>query len=315
MSIWATMPISAKNAEMITKATGESIEYGSMFAPANHVRILDADILLCRDKEINKALLPAMKNLKWIFNLGAGVDRLPFSTLKERGIRVANAPNISNDAMSDYAVGAMMMFSCNFMEMIQCQRKHFWKPYVYTKTLKGQTVLIVGAGKIGKSIASKAKFLGMTVLGIRRTKQQDYDFDYVGGTDEIRSLCSKADFVISTLPATDKTARYFDKTVFASMKQTAVFINISRGTVVCIQDLIDSLDSGVIRGAVLDAFENEPLPKDSPLWEAKNIVITPHSSGRTEGFVDTALEVFVENYRSYTQNGVLLNEINLDKGY
>jgi len=309
------MPITAKNAEMITRATRESIEYGSMFDSTNHAKILEADILLCRDKEINKALLPAMKNLKWLFNVGAGVDRLPFSTLKEHGIRVANAPNISNDAMSDYAIGAMMMFSCNFIEMIRCQHEHFWKPYVYTQTLKGQTVLIVGAGKIGKSIALKAKAFGMGVLGIRWHKQQDSDFDYVGGADEIYSLCGKADFIISTLPATDKTVGFFDNTVFASMKKTAVFINISRGKVVCVQDLIDSLDNGVIKGAVVDTFEKEPLPKDDPLWDAKNIVITPHSSGRIEGFVDKALEVFIDNYRAYMQNGVLLNEINLDKGY
>lgn len=315
MNICATLPISKESLDLILLKTGQEVKIGSMFDQSMRDIFKSAEILICRDKEININLLPEMKKLKWVYNIGVGVDRLPFETFIKQGIRVTNAANLSNDAMSDYVIGAMMLFSCNFLDMIHCQENHYWKPYVYTKTLSNQTVLIVGAGKIGTSVARKTKFLGMNVFGICNNKYEDSNYDYLGSINELKLLCRNADFVVSILPLTPQTEGLFDSSVFLSMKRTSVFINISRGKLVNTNALIDSLNNGLIRGAVIDTFANEPLNKDDPLWDATNIVITPHSAGRIEGFVDKAIIQFIDNYNLYISNGKLLNEIDLEKRY
>lgn len=273
------------------------------------------EILICRDRDLTESLLGNLQNVKWIFIVSTGVDKLPFDYLQEREIQIVNSPNVSDEAMSDYTIGAMMLYSCKFKELLQCQQKSFWKPYAMTDPLQGKNLLIVGAGKIGQRIADKAKVFGMKILGICRQPKEINNFDVVKGVESLKGLCQEADYVVCTLPLTGETAKIFNEDVFRQMKENAVFINISRGGLVNTGDLCRCLKEKVIAGAVLDVFEKEPLSVDSELWELDNLVITPHSSGRIENYLEEAMKIFTKNLYEYIESGKLINTIDLRKGY
>lgn len=272
-------------------------------------------ILICRDRDVTTDVLDLFHSLEWIFIVSDGIDRLPFAELERRRIRVANTPNLSNESISDYVIGAMMTFSCGFWQLMQYQMECRWKPYAMTKPLKDQTVLIAGTGKIGQEIARKAQTFSMHVYGISKSRKDIKYFERIEGLESLEVLCSKADYVVCTLPLTKETQYLFDRKVFSCMRETAVFINVSRGGLVVEEDLADCLVKKQITGAVLDVFAVEPLPQDSPLWSIENLVVTPHSSGRVENFLGKALDIFCENLAAYCRDKTLISEIDLQKGY
>lgn len=281
----------------------------------NMLDLNKAEILICRDRDLKPELLEALEGIKWIFIVSTGVDKLPFALLKEMNVQVVNSPNVSDEAMSDYTIGAMMLYSCKFKDLLQYQQEKFWKPYAMTEPLSGKNLLIAGAGRIGQRIAAKAKAFGMNIYGICREAKELNGFTDVRGMDSLKDLCHIADYVVCTLPLTTETKGIFNEEVFRQMKQDTVFINISRGGLVDTNGLIGCLKEKVIAGAVLDVFEKEPLTKDSDLWELDNLVITPHSSGRIENYLEEAMKIFGRNLSEYVQTGKLIDKIDLGKGY
>lgn len=273
------------------------------------------EILICRDRDLHIEFLNKLTIVKMIFIVSAGVEKIPFEYLKERGIMVANAGGISDNAMSDYAIGAMLLFSSKFKECIEYKSQKYWKPYLITDSLKDRTLLIVGTGKIGKSVAKKAKVFDMNIVGIKRTKGQVEHFNRIEILDNLNHVLPCADYVVCTVPLTEYTYHLFDKSRFEKMKQTAVFINVSRGKIVDEAALEKIMHDRKIRGAVLDVFEVEPLPKSSLLWSLDNVIVTPHSSGRIEEFLMHAVDIFIENFNQFTLGKKMANEINLNCRY
>lgn len=316
MRIVSIEPLSEESIINIKKVSNEDIQYIAREEIDNLVEDLaTTEILICRDRDLNIAFLEHLVCLKWIFIVSNGVDKLPFAYLAERNIQVVNSPNISNDAMSDYVMGAILMHTCRFNELLEYQRESYWKPYAMTESLRGKNLLIVGAGKIGKDIAYKANAFGMNVDGICRVEKHIDVFRQIKGISELYKMCAEADFVVCTLPLTAETKYCFNEKVFKCMKKTAIFINISRGAVVNTNELIQCLKDKVIGGAVLDVFEIEPLAKESELWNLDNVVITPHSSGRIDNYFGYVMEIFKANLCSYKEEGKLINQVDLIKGY
>lgn len=275
----------------------------------------EAEILICRDRDLSEEFLDTFKRLKFIFIVSAGVEKLPFEYLKKRNIRVANSGGISDEAMSDYAVGAMLLFSSRFKECMEYKSQHYWKPYLMTDVLKQKRLLIVGAGKIGQAIAKKASVFGMHITGIKRKLNTLPDFDEISILKDLDIELPKADYVVCTIPLTEETYHLFDRQRFEKMKKTAVFINLSRGKVIDQSALIEILDMRKIRGAVLDVFETEPLEHESALWDLDNVVLTPHSSGRIEDFLRYAVDVFITNVNQYCYGEKMDNAVDLENRY
>lgn len=316
MKIVSLEPLKLEWLEEIKTQTGQNVKVVSRDAIQDERNnISEAEILICRDRDLKDDLLKVLVKIKWIFIVSTGVDKLPFAVLKERGIRVVNSPNVSDEAMSDYTIGAMMLFSCKFKELLQYQKDKFWKPYAMTDPLCGKNLLIVGAGRIGQRIANKAKAFGMNIYGICREPRELPVFDDVKGLDSLGDLCCGADYVVCTLPLTSETKYIFDEDAFRKMKKDTVFINISRGGLVDTNGLVKCLKENVIAGAVLDVFEQEPIGDRSELWNIENLVITPHSSGRIKNYLEQAMKIFSKNLCEYIGTGRLMDQIDLEKEY
>jgi phosphoglycerate dehydrogenase-like enzyme len=196
--------------------------------------------------------------------------------------------------------------------------------------LRGQTIGILGYGSIGREVARLAKAFGMKVLVTKRDGRhtEDHGFmlpdtgdpsgdlpDRIYPIEATRSLLTECDYVVVSLPLTEKTHHLIDEEMFRAMKPSAFFVNIGRGSIVHEEHLVKALKKGWIAGAGLDVFEQEPLPDDSPLWKLDNVIMTPHISGFTPDYDKRAMAVFAENLRRYLAGEQLLNVLDRQVGY
>jgi phosphoglycerate dehydrogenase-like enzyme len=174
----------------------------------------------------------------------------------------------------------------------------------------------VGLGGIGTEVARRAHALGMTVIATRNSSREGPDFvSRVGLADELPAMIGEADVVVSALPLVPATTNLFDAKMFARMKKSAFFINVGRGGSVVTNDLAAALNSGTIAGAGLDVTEPEPLPKDHPLWKAKNIIITPHMSAQSDLGQGAREMLLREQVRRFGAGDKLLSVVDFRKGY
>ena len=155
----------------------------------------------------------------------------------------------------------------------------------------------------------------MTVYGVKQSMSAEPNVDKLFPPDALYELLPSADFVIVTLPLTPETENLFSKKAFETMKPSAFFINVSRGPVVNETDLVEALREETIGGAALDVFCEEPLPTDSPLWDAPNLLITPHHAATSPRYMERALQVFIENLKVYPDASKMRNVIDKKRGY
>jgi phosphoglycerate dehydrogenase-like enzyme len=200
-------------------------------------------------------------------------------------------------------------------QIVHQQWRAQWQP-VYSTTVAGLTAGIVGVGNMGGAAASACKALGMRVIGIRRGAEPHPDVDRMSGMDGLDALLAESDVVFLCTPLTPQTRGLIGAPQFARMKQGAGFVNIARGAVVDTDALRAALASGQISGAVLDVFDPEPLPKDSPLWEAPNVIITPHcSSDDADDYVPRTLDLIFDNLRRLMAGEELVAVVDPKLGY
>ena len=165
-------------------------------------------------------------------------------------------------------------------------------------------------------MARRANALGMNVVGIRRSSRKGPDFvSYIGLSDELYDLASRADVIVNALPLTPETEGIFDSHFFSEASRGAIFISVGRGQSTITTDLIAALESGQIYGAGLDVTDPEPLPIDNPLWHMNNVIITPHVAGMSKESIQRMATLTVENLRRYTTGNALLNVVNMKFGY
>jgi len=184
------------------------------------------------------------------------------------------------------------------------------------RTIKGKTMLVAGLGGIGTEVAQRAHALGMKVVATRASGRDGPDFvSYVGGPDELAKLAADADVIVDALPLTPATRATFDAKLFERVKRGALFVNVGRGGTVATAALIDALRSGALGGAAFDVTDPEPLPADHPLWQAPNVIITPHISSESELGVTRVWEIVRENLRRYVAGSPMLSEVDVSRGY
>jgi phosphoglycerate dehydrogenase-like enzyme len=172
---------------------------------------------------------------------------------------------------------------------------------------------VIGTGSIGSDTARSLKFFKIEVIGVNRTGRAVNGFDRIFPIKEIDAAITLADYLIIAVPLTSETKGMIDLGRTEKMKKDALLCNIARGSVVVEKDLIEALDKGRIRRAVLDVFEREPLPAESPLWAHPRVTITPHIAGVSD--VELVAEEFMENYKKYIKGETLLNIVDKDRQY
>lgn len=234
-----------------------------------------ADVLFCWDL-VRDNLAARAPRLKLIHTHAAGVSHLtPLDWLPE-GVRLANSRGVHGERASEYAMMAVLMLNNRVPEMVTNQRAALWKQ-LFNTAITGKTLLIVGVGHVGGSVAELAQGFGLRVVGVRRTGAPHPAVEAMHTPDALPELMPEADFILVTAPLTAESRHLIDKDLIAAMKPGAGLVCYSRAGLVDYQALAARLENGDI-AAVLDVFEPEPLPANSPLWGTPNLIITPHSS-------------------------------------
>jgi phosphoglycerate dehydrogenase-like enzyme len=278
--------------------------------------LLGVDNLVCDDR-----VLAAAKKVRWIGVYSAGVEScLGKKGLDRPGLYVTNMRAVAGPVMAEHCIALMFALSRSLQVSIGRQATgEGWSGNFSgsrPQALSGKTLLVAGLGGIGLEVARRAHALGMTVIATRNSSREGPDYvSYVGLPDELPTLIGKADVVVAALPLVPATTNLFDAKMFARMKKNAYFINVGRGGSVVTMDLVAALNEGTIAGAGLDVTEPEPLPKDHPLWKAKNIIITPHMSAQSD-LGQAARELLLrEQVRRFALGDKLLAVVDFKKGY
>lgn len=274
--------------------------------------IAEADILIAN--HFPSVLFKEAKRLRWIQSSSAGIDRLLGVRECPGEVVVTNARGIHAHLMADYVFCAVTMFQWNFPRIFRDQQHREWH-HIAVRPLAGMTLGVVGLGTIGTEIARRARTFGMNVVGVKRTSAPVEGVDQVFGPDRLGEMLSLCDFVVLVVPATAQTERMFGASEFQAMKRTAYLVNISRGSTVDEEALIQALQQGSIAGAILDVFDKEPLPAESPLWFLENVVITPHIAGYLQGYTQQVMEIFSDNLTRWRKGLPLRNVVDLERGY
>ncbi len=262
-----------------------------------------------------------LPRLRWFQTASAGVDRLLDSGLlakfAERGIVVTNASGLHATPIGEYILAAMLMFAKGAHRFIRAQDRHEWIRFMPSR-LRDKTVGIVGMGAIGGEAARLARAFGCRVLGVRRSatdRSENGDGVTLLPPAELPSLLRESDYVVLAVPLTPETRHLVGEAELRAMKPTACLVNIARGSVVDEAALVRALKEGWIAGAVLDVFEQEPLPPESELWALENVIVSPHISGGMEGYNQGAVEILTDNLRRYLAGQPLRNVVDPDLGY
>jgi phosphoglycerate dehydrogenase-like enzyme len=255
--------------------------------------------------------------LRWIHHSGIGVDQLLFDDLVASEVTITNMRGVDYYArpMAEYVVSLMLVFAKRLVEVVAQQHERRWRRLVGVE-LRGKTVGIVGLGTIGAAVAELSRAVGMRVVATRRdVRRGGPDGVIVYPPSRLSELLAESDYVVLCLPRTNETDVLMDASKLSAMKGTAVLINVGRGRLVDAGALSSSLSSGRLRGAALDVFETEPLPSDSPLWTAPNLLVSPHMSASVEGGEGKEVEGFLENLSRFQAGEELLRVVNKERGY
>lgn len=280
------------------------VHKGKIPVPQTKLRskIKDVDGLICFPYDIiNKETIDLAENLKVISTYSVGFDHIDTKYAKEKKIRVGYTPEVLTDATADLAFGLLLDSLRRVSEGDRIIRDGKWKviygahDYVGVD-LQGKTLGILGLGRIGQTLAKRAKAFGMKIIyhnrnHISKTREKSLGAKYVS----FERLISQSDIVSIHVPHTKETDKMFSMKVFKKMKDTAFLINTSRGKVVNEKDLVAALKKNIIAGAGLDVFEQEPISKNHSLTKLQNVVLAPHIGSSTKETRAKMAEITVKN--------------------
>jgi phosphoglycerate dehydrogenase-like enzyme len=272
--------------------------------------------------------------LKWLQTHSAGIDFLLDKPIWQSKVILSTMNGIHLVPMSEHALSMILAFRWRLPDMLRFQSRAEWPKGRWDifsgPELRSSTLGIVGYGAIGRELARQAQGLGMRILAVNRSGQrrpyQVFNQPGLGDpqatipetiypTSSLLDMLPECDYVVVLAPLTHETRHLFGSAAFDRMKPSAFFFNLARGPLVDEAALIEALKEGQIAGAGLDAFEEEPLPSDDPLWHTKNVIISPHVSGFTLQYDDLASDLFAENLRRHLNGEPLLNLVDRQKGY
>lgn len=262
----------------------------------------------------------SMKNLRWIQMSWAGANKYTSATDFPDNIVLTNASGAYGYVISEYIVsGLLALYRKLFLYRIQIESGG-WHQINGDDTLEGKRALILGTGNIGEETAKKLKCFGVYTVGMCRTAGKKHTaFDEMHTIDDIDTQLQSADVVIIALPGTSETEKMFDAERINKMKRNSILVNVGRGFIVNTNALTDALKNGLLRGAVLDVTDPEPLPENHPLRYMENVLVTPHISGITWGdnmFTrKRVLDIFCENLKIDRNGECKRNIVNFSRGY
>lgn len=292
-------------------------EYASLIKSANLPGLIVADSPTDRCEIVFGApqsirdKLGRLPNLRWVQSMWAGVEPLLDPSLR-RDYILTNARGVFGGLMSEFIFGYLLAHERKIFQRAEAQKKKEWDKSL-TGTLRGKSIGLLGVGSIGTEVAKTAKFFGMAVHGYTRESNTSTQVDRFFHGAEILEFASRLDYLVSILPNTKETRRIVDASVLNALPSHALFVNVGRGSAVDETALLGALQNGRIAGAVLDVFEEEPLPKEHPFWDAPNLTMTFHTSAPS--LPEDIVKIFIENYLLYIAGKPLKHIVDFEKGY
>jgi phosphoglycerate dehydrogenase-like enzyme len=291
--------------------------------------IHDADAFLGK---IAPAMLDRATRLRWVQAFTVSLEHYMFPELVRHPCVLTNMRGLFGDVIADQVMGYILCFARNLHHYIRKQAEHRYEPIGgesarvsnasgpgtvnamdrATIFLPSSTLGVVGLGAIGTEIARRALRFGMTVRAVDRFPERSLPPEGVVAVDGLATLpelLSACDFVVIAAPHTPETERLFNSETLSHMKPSGYLINIGRGAIVVLDDLVQALRAGQIAGAALDVFEVEPLPADHPLWDFPNVIITPHTAGYSTAIAARHLKSLVDNVRRFAAGEPLANVV------
>jgi D-2-hydroxyacid dehydrogenase (NADP+) len=260
--------------------------------------------------------------LKWIHSTAAAVGQLMYPELRQSGIEVTNASGVHSVPIAEHVLGTLIALARRFPDCFRYQQQSHWAQQelwdapVRPRELRGQVILFIGFGHIGRAAARLLKPLGGQIWAITRSGQGERDLaEKFDSADKLHELLPQADFVILAAPETAGTRKMIGAPELALLKPSAYFVNVSRGALVDEPALAAALERRAFAGAALDVASQEPLPPESPLWKLDNVFLTPHVSAITENLWPRQTDLLMENLERWFSGRELLNRVDLVRGY
>ena len=280
--------------------------------------------------KITPPMLAVAQKLRWVQSATASLEHYIFPELIEHRCTLTNMRGLFSDVIADHVLGYVLCFARNLHLYIRQQQDCRWSPiggeehrttfsagpcFVSGmdrahRHLSDDTLGIVGLGQIGCEVARRAQAFGLRVLAVDPVvNQAPAGVVLLGGAAHLDELLNASDYVVICAPHTPATAGLFNRQRIAQMKPTSYLINIGRGAIVKLDDLVHALQTRQIAGAALDVFETEPLPVEHPLWMMPNVIITPHVAACSIHIAGRHLETLLDNIRRFVTEQPLLNVV------
>ncbi len=270
--------------------------------------IREAEILLTWG--IPHELLKEAKRLKWFASLGAGNEHLIHNPYIPPSVLFTKM-TVYGEMMAEYVFAYLLYFLRDLPKYFKDQKEKVWKQ-ARPERLRGKTLGILGLGSVGKEIAKRGKQFGMNVIGLKRIPEPVENVDQVVGPQDLEKMIPLVDYLIIILPLTPETSHLLGERELGLLKERATLINIGRGKTIDEKALIKTLKTKRMK-AVLDVFEEEPLPPESELWTLENVIITPHVSGIN--LPEEICEEFARNYERWIKGQSLSGLVDRSRGY
>jgi phosphoglycerate dehydrogenase-like enzyme len=274
----------------------------------------NSDILLAWNFS-TKDLKKIAPNLKWIHLISAGVEHLfPLDWMYE-GLVLTNSSGVHAKNAGEYGLMSILMLQRHMTKIITNQKD---KKFVslFSNPIKGKTVVLVGTGSLGSSMAKLMAPLGVNIIGVSKRGRMVEGCSKIVTIDKIDSVLADADFLYLAVPDTPETKNLINRKRLDKLKSTCGIVNIGRQSVMDYDVLCEKLKKNEIAGAILDVFTPEPIEKNSKLWNTPNLIITPHvSSDELDNYIELTLNIFVKNLKLFLENKELNNRVDKKLGY
>lgn len=281
-------------------------------------QLQDVQILFAPSDARSPEVVRQMPNLKWFASYYAGVDPLIKSGVLSEGVVLTNGSGAYGVTIAEHMIMVTLMMLRRYPEYQEYVQTRQFRSDLMIGSLYGSTVVIVGTGDIATQFARRLRaFCPEKIIGINRSGRNAEGFDEVYPISSIDSVLPEADILALTLPATPQTDDLISRERLAMLKETAFLVNVGRGNCLDQDALIQALNEGKLAGAALDVFKTEPVPETDPAWNTRNLLFTPHCSGKmTMAYTrDTLVDTFCENVSRFHKGEELLHRVNTDLGY
>jgi phosphoglycerate dehydrogenase-like enzyme len=270
----------------------------------------DCEIVLGEPSLVSKVIL-RIPGLRWVQSTWAGVEPL-LDPLLRRDYILTNARGVFGGLMSEFVFAYLLAHERRILQRHAAQAAGQWDK-TPPGTLRGKKIGLMGVGSIGACLARTAKHFGMAVSGYTRASESCADVDVYYHDKDLMAFAADLDYLVCVLPNTADTRRIVDAALLDALPAHALFVNVGRGSAVDEASLAEALWTGQIAGAVLDVFQEEPLPPEHILWRTPNVRITAHTAALS--CPEDIARIFLENYRRLLHGEVLRHQVDFDRGY